>query len=170
MKSAVIGLSFSALFFLGTSVASAQSSGIPELCDWYPGIPECSCNVNPYNVVCGLSGWGGTPDLRDGVVPPDPQVGVYHVPKQSGNPYYATCWSSSQDRFNYARHEILQSIYNGSEYDLAYRPWADTWFFVVYSDNTQSEGYIQSWLLPSEIGQERSMQTCGRPPISGQIP
>lgn len=69
-----------------------------ELCDWYPGVPECSCNINPYNAQCGSAGWPNVPDLRDGVTPPDPEFSYIHVPKTSNNPYYATCWSSSQDR------------------------------------------------------------------------
>lgn len=156
--------------------ASAQNSGLPELCDWYPGVPECSCNVNPYGAHCGSGGWPNTPDLRDGVTPPDPQIGVYHIPKQQGNPYSATCWSSSMDRYNYAQYEILQSVYNGDWGKMLHEPWADTWFFVVYSDNTLSEGYIQApgyypyggpW--EATIWQELYLGTCGRPPMPWQL-
>ncbi|HJU39170.1 MAG TPA: hypothetical protein VJ724_06315 [Tahibacter sp.] len=167
MKSTKRTLLLSTLLVLGQSTAvQAGPSGVPELCDWYPGIPECSCNINPYNVVCGLTGWGGTPDLRDGVTPPDPQMGVYHVHKQAGNPYTATCWSSSIDRYNYARWEVLHGYYGGDEWLFVNRS-EHMWFFVVYSDLTLSEGYAQSTLPSTELYQEPDMRTCGRPPLSG---
>ncbi|TDR43178.1 hypothetical protein DFR29_107186 [Tahibacter aquaticus] len=147
--------------------AWAQPSGLPELCQWYPGVPECSCNINPYNVVCGSGGWPNVPDLRDGVTPPDPQHIYIHVPKTSNNPYSATCWSSSIDRYNYAYWEVVHGWADGDE-NLGYW-WGSKWFFVVYSDNTLSEGYAHSqgfW----ELYQEPDMRTCGRPPLPHQLP
>lgn len=144
----------------------AQPSGLPELCQWYPGIPECSCNINPYNVQCGSGGWPNVPDLRDGVTPPDPEITYIHVPKTSTNPYYATCWSSSQDRYNYANWEIIHGWLSG---DSNFAGWyGSKWIFVVYSDNTLSEGYAHSQGY-DYFTQEPYMQTCGRPPMPWQL-
>jgi hypothetical protein len=152
-----------------SATASAGNSGIPELCEFYPSTPDCSCNINPYNVVCGLSGWGNVPDLRDGVTPPDPQFAYHHVVKTANNPYYATCWSSSADRYAYATWEILNGHYGG-DWNQFSNPWQSAWFFVVYSDNTLSEGYAQSDFTGADVYQESYMETCGRPPMPWQLP
>jgi len=168
MKSPIRAARFAAvaaLSFCGT--ARAQNSGLPELCDWYPGIPECSCNINPYGAHCGSGGWPNVPDLRDGVTPPDPQHSYIHVTKTSNNPYYATCWSPSFDRYAYAMWEIIQGWANGDTNVAGW--WGSKWFFVVYSDNTLSEGYAHSEGF-SDVWQEPYMETCGRPPLPGQIP
>jgi len=166
MKSTVISLSFSVLFALASSnIAHAGPSGIPEYCDVY--IPECSCNINPYNVTCGSAGWGGAVDLRDDQVPPDPEFITLHITKSSNNPYTATCWSSSIDRYNYAYWEALQWA-GGDSDDLTYS-WGNKYIFVVYSDNTLSEGYQHSPGL-TELWQEPYMEACGRPPLPGQVP
>ena len=165
MKSTAISLSFSVLFALTSSnIANAGPSGIPESCSAF--IPECNCNVNPYNVSCGSAGWGGATDLRDDQVPPDPEFTTYHIRKSSNNPYTATCWSSSIDRFNYAYWEVVQWA-GGHPDDFTYS-WGNKYIFVVYSDNTLSEGYQHSPGV--ELWQEPYMQACGRPPLPGQIP
>lgn len=163
MKSVAVGLSLSALFTLASlNTAHAGPSGIPEYCSVY--IPECSCNVNPYNVTCGSAGWGGATDLRDDQVPPDPTITYNHVLKSRSNPYTATCWSSSIDRFNYAYWAITRQM--GST-DVA-SWWGHNTFFVIYSDNTLSEAYVQSMDWP-DIYQEPYMETCGRPPLPEQL-
>lgn len=163
MKSTAIGLSLSALFAFGPpNIAHAGPSGIPEYCDVF--IPECNCNVNPYNVTCGSAGWGGAIDLRDDQVPPDPEITYHHVWKSLSNPYTATCWSSSVDRYNYAYWEITHWM--GDDHIAEW--WGNNTFFIVYSDNTLSEAYIQSLGWP-EITQESYMETCGRPPLPDQL-
>jgi hypothetical protein len=169
MKSTAISVTFSVLFALASSnIAQAGPSGIPELCQWYPSSAECSCNVNPYNVYCGSAGWGGAIDTRDDQVPPDPEHIYIHVTKTSNNPYTATCWSSSTDRYNYAYWEILHGWANGDA-DALQWAWGSKWLFVVYSDNTLSEGYAHSPGY-AELWQESLMQACGRPPLPGQVP
>lgn len=156
-----------AVILTASTQTLAQPSGLPELCDWYPGVPECSCNINPYNAQCGSGGWPNVPDLRDGVVPPDPEITYIHVPKTSTNPYTATCWSPSTDRYNYAYWEIVQGWLGG---DADFASWyGSKWIFVVYSDNTLSEGYAHSQGF-DDFYQEPYMETCGRPPIAGQVP
>lgn len=80
------------------------------------------------------------------------------------------------DRYNYAQYEILHAVYDGNWGRMLHEPWADTWFFVVYSDSTLSEGYIQMagqypyggpW--EATIYQESYMETCGRPPMPWQL-
>jgi hypothetical protein len=95
--------------------ASARNSGTPELCQLYPSTPDCSCNIDPCNVVCGLSGWGNVPDLHDGVTPPDPGYAYHHVTRTSTNPYYATCSSSAADRYACATREICMAITAATE-------------------------------------------------------